>query len=82
MVVLLVAEGYGQVVCVRVYYLRVVSMFFFDKRIERRKGRRLCEAARHQILVSPLVCVCCEKQHREEEEGLRDSAPTFGIGAR
>lgn len=37
MVVLLVAEGYGQVVCVRVYYLRVVSMFLFDKRIERRK---------------------------------------------
>ena len=44
MVVLLVAEGYGQVVCVRVYYLRVVSMFLFDKRIERRKGR-LCDRA-------------------------------------
>ena len=38
MVVLLVAEGYGQVVCVRVYYLRVVSMFLLDKRIERKKA--------------------------------------------
>ena len=68
MVVLLVAEGYGQVVCVPVYYLRVVSMFFFDKRIERKKAGGCVRQLGTKYLCFHW-CVCCEKQPREKVRG-------------